>query len=58
MLKFQTSEIRNIEPLRFLRLTFPREIAATNVYDSGGNLGEELGEILDEYFWAFSCFIC
>ena len=33
---------------------FPQsEIAATNFYDSVGSLGEELGEILDEFFWAF-----
>ena len=38
---------------------FPQsEIAATNFYDSGGSLGEELDEILGEIFCAFSCFNC
>ena len=38
---------------------FPQsETAATHFYDSGGSLGEELGDELGEIFWAFSCFIC
>ena len=33
-------------------------IAPTNLYDSGGNLGEEFGDELGEIFCAVSCFIC
>ena len=40
--------------LWFVSPDFPQsEIAATNFYDSGRSLGEELGKI----FCAFSCFI-
>ena len=34
------------------------ESAARNDYASGGSLSEEFGEMLDEFFWAFSCFMC